>query len=373
MHHPSVRVKVSGLVISCLIILGTAVVSPSSPDAKIKGSLQSNIAAPKTFFSIAPIFTSDTPNLRRMSNNGIGAIRIPVSWAELNPEPGVYSWESFDQKVRDAAAHDLEVRPFLSITPLWLHKDFRAFPVHTTYQIRSWKKFLEKIVNRYRPQGQFWQENSELPRRYIRSWQIGNEPNASTFAVSPSASGYGKLLKLSYPVIKDADENAKVIMAGLYAQYGVGPPVSYTAIRFLDMMYKRYPNLNHYFDAFALHPYSKNSNKLRPLLKEVRRALDTRGAQHKPIWLTEMGWGSAYGVGETVFEKGRKGQATNLKRAYKLLLKQRRNWNIGQVTWFSWDDGAICDFCDSTGLFDTEGKAKPAWQAFKTIAEKWSL
>ncbi len=57
----------------------------------------------------------------------------------------------------------------------------------------------------------------------------------------------------------------------------------------------------------------------------------------RPLWITELGWGSAppdrFGI-----NKGPEGQETMLKRSFKLILSNRRAWNVQRLFWFHWRD-----------------------------------
>ena len=69
------------------------------------------------------------------------------------------------------------------------------------------------------------------------------------------------------------------------------------------------------------------------------------------------------------FEKGRKGQARQLKGAFRIFRKYRKPWHLKRVYWFSLDDLAnTCNFCDSTGLFGAGFKPKPSWHAYVRFA-----
>jgi len=90
-----------------------------------------------------------------------------------------------------------------------------------------------------------------------------------------------------------------------------------------------------------------------------------------PLLITEMGWGSQGGAEASQFEKGRRGQAVELRRAFRVLLKNRRRWGLQGAFWFAATDARgpdICNFCDSAGLFTAGFEPKPAWRAFTRIA-----
>jgi hypothetical protein len=87
------------------------------------------------------------------------------------------------------------------------------------------------------------------------------------------------------------------------------------------------------------------------------------GDARTPLYVTELGWGSD-GF-ESRWERGPRGQARELDRAFAMLTANRLRWRIGGVWWFSWTDEArSCQFCDSAGLLTVRREAKPAWYRF---------
>ncbi len=66
---------------------------------------------------IITAISNTEPNFR------VGAVRLwdsGVTWARLNPSPGVYEWESLDRAVDNARnAGALEVQYVFGVTPQW--------------------------------------------------------------------------------------------------------------------------------------------------------------------------------------------------------------------------------------------------------------
>jgi hypothetical protein len=89
----------------------------------------------------------------------------------------------------------------------------------------------------------------------------------------------------------------------------------------------------------------------------------------KGLWITELGWSSQPPVHTNLFAKGVKGQAAQLKGAFRVLRGNQRKWKIKRVYWFSVDDQpGSCNFCDGTGLFGEGFIPKPAWYAYARFA-----
>ena len=124
-------------------------------------------------------------------------------------------------------------------------------------------------------------------------------------------------------------------------------------------------------DGIALHPYVHDVDGLRREVEDLRRVAVDNGDPRAGFYLTEMGWGSAAPNRQASFEVGLRGQARELRDAYRYLIPNRHRLNLKQVYWFSWKDlRGDCNFCDSAGLFREGSKfrPKPAWHAFVRVA-----
>jgi hypothetical protein len=129
----------------------------------------------------------------------------------------------------------------------------------------------------------------------------------------------------------------------------------------------------HAFDIAALHPYAHNVSQMLRSVKRVRKVMSKGGDGHKPLWITEIGWGSAPRKSTPYrLTKGKKGQARILKHAFRALKKKRHPWHLGRVLWFNFRDprgGGVkqCSFCPSAGLLKHDFTPKPSWSAFRSF------
>jgi hypothetical protein len=236
----------------------------------------------------------------------------------------------------------------------------------------AWKHFLQAAVNRYGPGGSYWDtvyrprygaDAKPLP---IESWQIWNEPNLKKyFAPSPSVEQYARLLQISHDAIKKVDPQARIVLAGMPNYGGIN------AWDFLDSLYSG-PVTKRDFDAVALHPYARNLDQLRLGIEKVREVMRKHGDRGTPLWITELGWGSAppdrFGLNKRL-----SGQKRLLSGSFKLIRRHRNAWKVQRVFWFDWRDPGKrepvqCSFCASAGLLNHNRSPKPAYHAFKLFA-----
>jgi Glycosyl hydrolase catalytic core len=236
-------------------------------------------------------------------------------------------------------------------------------PLHSRRARRAWKRFLREAVKRYGPGGDLFQ-NQSIPKKPVRIWQIWNEPNLRNYwKPEPKAREYKKLLRISANAIHDVDPGARIMVAGMF--YG-GRKSTTPSWRVLNTLYKH--RGKRFFDIAAVHPYSPGLSWMRHQIRKMRQVMKRHHDGHSPLWVTELGWGSARN--SSPLTKGRKGQARMLRRSFKYISRRRHRLGVRRLMWFSWRDGAIsvtgqCQFCASNGLFTEDLRPKPAWRAFK--------
>jgi hypothetical protein len=333
--------------------------------------------APRSFFGIVPQSELTPTDVAYMEAGGIGVVRVPISWAEVQPTPrGPLNWGKVDQAMEVVSRGGLEVLPFICSTPPWLANP-KTLPVDTARQRQAWTAFLQAAVRRYGPGGEFWTEHEQVGINYepaigipkpVKAWQIWNEANFFYFAYPVSPSKYGKLVKISYKAIKAVQPSAKVILTGLFGEPTAKGKRGMPAAKYLRLLYKT-PGVKNDFDGVALHPYAVDTESLEEMVEAVHE-VTVENHDHPGLYVTEMGWGSQNDFDRVAFEQGIRGQVKELKGAYGFLLANRHRLNLKQVDWFSWKDATgYCNFCDSVGLFRASAAfhPKPAWRVFVNI------
>ncbi len=320
-------------------------------------------AAPSGFFGVASSADLSRGDFARMGGVGL-TLRVPLYWFELEQQRGVYDFTSFDRTVAEAARAGVRLLPFVTGSPAWMAGNASVPPLGGP-RAAAWDRFLRQLVARYGPRGSYWVgRRSKQP---IRRWQIWNEPNFRIFWRRPSPRRYVELLRRSARAIRHADPGAKVVAAGLAPVEGGLFPWE-----FLRRMY-RVPGARQAFDVMAIHPYSTSLGALEYELRAMRRVMARAGDGAKPLLVTELGVASG-GRYPNPFDKGRRGQARFLERAYDLMLENRRRWRLGGAYWFTWRDSTAsdphCVFCEFAGLWDVRGNPKPSWVALRRMVRQ---
>lgn len=344
------------------------------------------LAVPADFWGVSPQATPSPEEFQRLRTGGVDSVRIPISWASVQPNNGSEAdFGASDPFVAGAAAAGVDVLPFLYDAPSWAVKQVhvpgpgsltapKSLPVQSGRQRSAWSGFLKLVVGRYGPNGSFWAANPGLPKRPIRVWQIWNEENFKYFVVRPDPAEYGKLVNLSYAAIRSVDRGAKLILGGMFArpkeaEYRRKPPQAYFAADFLDELYRSTPGVKRKFVGVALHPYTSRYQLLTPEVEEFRQVLARNHDAGKKLWITEVGWSSEPPSRSDSFAKGPNGQVAQLKGAFKLFKQKAAKWRLQRIYWFSVDDQPnACNFCGGSGLFAPGFVPKKSWFAYVHFA-----
>jgi hypothetical protein len=336
---------------------------------------------PPNFYGVIPIQLMQFSEFQKMKEGGIGTLRIPVIWRQVEPRgDDEYDWSRIDYQMHNAALVGAEVMPFFYSTPKWAvsgcstaTKCQSVPPTSSQNATEAYKDFLRDFVQRYGVNGTFWSDATdelEPPYNPVHQYQIWNEPSSPTYWNKPNASQYAQLVKTSHETITAEDPDARVLLAGLFGTPQGDAASKNVMWKYLARFYET-PGIADSFDAVALHPYSPDVNGLKFQLNKARKILDQHGDQSKEILVTEIGWSSAKPSNDRPLVKGKKGQAQILKKSYNFLLNNRGKYNIGAIIWYAWADAdhdiAGCEFCNTAGLFTLQGKPKKSWKALVSI------
>jgi hypothetical protein len=253
--------------------------------------------------------------------------------------------------------------------PPWACDEISGPPVSAD-SLDAQHRFVHDAVVRYGHGGSFWREHPELPNAPVTDWQVWNEVNSREFwKPGPSAADYARFLRDESAVIRGADPAATVVLSGL-TNYGQVPLVD-----FLRQLYAQ-PGFRDSFDVAALHAYAGDDRAVGRLLDASHRVMAEAGDGGRATWITEMGWGTSTPTFASPTTPAR--QAELLRSTYDMLIGCRGRWNLGRAYWFAYRDidppPGQADYAGfHTGLFDTAGRPKPAWQALLEYPEGGQL
>jgi hypothetical protein len=319
---------------------------------------------PPGFVGISPQNPLGHKDFELMREAGVDNVRLPMFWSGIEGKSPLVvrpDWSNFDKEVELAAEANVRIMPFVWGSPEWVAAEQIDLPVKTSWQRWAWQKFLREAARRYGPEGEFWEDHRKLDYLPITHWEIWNEENIVSFAEAPDPAEFAKLIRISGAALHGTDPESKVIIGGLFGRPLQIPP-NVASGDYLKRIYAA-GNVKPYFDGVGLHPYVARAKAMGGQLSNLRRIMRANGDAKTPIYITELGWGSA--SGPTRWQRGLRGQADQLSRSLEMLSENRTEWKVEGVWWFTWtDEGGTCIFCGSAGLLTRHYEAKPSWYRF---------
>ena len=377
--------RATGAVI-LLVLLASAAPSGSAAPA-------SAISDSRLFSSVNVRFWTPThvSDASRMYRGGVRTARLSFDWWGIEGTPTVFNWHKIDRWVGNLASQGVRTIPILFGAPVWAVTESvpqsgkrprlvgadppatgnaTAYPpVKSSTEVYEWRQFVKAAVQRYGHGGSYWSSDYLVAHPGARpmpvnTWQVWNEPNIpGAFWPKPNVSEYAKLVRISAGAIRGADPEARVALAGVPGR------VDYHGIPYLNRLYATGHGIRRDFDIVAFHPYAKTVDGALSQLFRLRHAMRHHGVGSDPIWVSEIGWGSAKRA-PNQFNRGSRGQAKMLRSLFAQLTAHRATLGLNLVTWFDWRDpktdvSAPCPWCDHSGLIDKRNHRKPAWNAYR--------
>lgn len=285
-------------------------------------------------------------------------IRVDLSWADMQPDSaGDHRWASTDRLVAAAGDRGLKVLGIVTYTPPWARAAGCTTFACPPADGRQFARFAHDVAERYAGR--------------ISAYEIWNEPNLALFWTDPDPAAYGRLLDLTIPAIRTADDEATVILGGLAAL-----PTGDRSIDAADFIRGACGSRDCSVDAVAYHPYTfprlasaegdpptawARMLSDRPGSNGIRTAMAEVGLSDRRIWVTEYG---APTIGDRPGDDhvSEAQQSAILRDA--LRSAEQDSGIIGAFFWYTWKDyDSYGSNEDGFGLRRTDGTAKPAFFA----------
>ena len=278
--------------------------------------------------------------LRLMAGSGVGAVRFPVYWSDLQPVAGApANLAPVDRLVGAAARAGLRSLPIVLEAPPWA-RQFPDRPFSPPARPGPYADFLTALVARYGPRGSFWAQHRGLRRLPIHDWQVWNEEAGWRFWTDDDPTPlvqdrvgwtrpYLALLTAARAAVRRADRHARIVLGGLFGE-------SWTTLAHL---YAVNPAaVRRSFDVMAVHPYTAKPSNVEKAVSLTRAVMRRYGDARKPIAMTEWGWPSSVGHLHTNlgFEATSAQQARRLRLGLRLLAGSRRALRIESAYWYDW-------------------------------------
>ncbi len=200
----------------------------------------------------------DYPFIKQM---GARWIRQTFRWDNINPEPGVWSFDRFDSLMDLADQNDVKVIAVLAYDVGWIHPNGIAHRDISPELSPYYLEYVRKVVERYRDR--------------VDAWEIWNEPNVVYW--KGANKDFYTLATQTGKLIKELDKDTPLLVGSTFR----------VDTSFIKGLYKY--GVFEYADALSIHPYTVSPNgvsrqiiKAKDLLEELE--LD------KELWITEIGF-----------------------------------------------------------------------------------
>jgi polysaccharide biosynthesis protein PslG len=323
---------------------------------------QAAAKAPRSFYGVITADDPSAPEIDRMGAGEVGTLRINMVWGQVESAPlGALDWSHYDPIIGRAAQNGIRVLPTIYSSPSWAAPRPNAPP--TAQHLDDFQAFTRAAAERYGSNGTYWAQNPGIPKMPITDWQIWNEVNSPSFWYpKPNASEYVDLLRVAHDGIKSGDPSARVILSGLFLTPRIHNGIFVT--KYLPALYRN--GARGLFDAVAIHPYATTPHNAVLDLKEVRGIMARFGDKRKPLWVTEVGWGTG-GSPNTALTVSARKQARYVTQTFGQMAANRGRLRIAGVIWFSFRDLPGSIWFNHTGLFNTDFTPKPSWRAFTAL------
>jgi Beta-galactosidase len=273
-----------------------------------------------------------------MARSGVESVRTEFSWARAQPEAGQPpSFAATDRVVALAAARNIKLLPIVIATPGWAAREPSRGRASPPARVEDYTAYLAALVRRYGPQGSFWDERPDLPRRPLREWQIWNEPHLDVYWYAQGgdrsawAAEYVALLRESKRTIKSIDPGATVVLAAL----------ADASWRVLTKLYRA--GVRGTFDVAAINIFTARPGFVMAAVRLVRRVLRREHQRRMPIWVTETTFPAGKGrvsrpplSWQQNWYTTDRGMAARLRQLYRLGMRNRRRLRLGRIYWYTW-------------------------------------
>ncbi|MGC9395983.1 MAG: O-antigen ligase family protein [Anaerolineae bacterium] len=215
--------------------------------------------------------------LDTIADGGFAWVRQRFAWADIEPAPGEFHWETWDALVGEAGARDLRLIAVLDTVPAWA--GMPPDPV-------AFARFAGTFAARYGDA--------------LTYYQIWHNPNlGDAWGGYADAYAYTALLANAADAIRTADADARIVLGSLAPTVETGER-NYAEDVFLEILYAA--GAQPYFDVVAAQPYGFfTSPEDRAVGRDVitfsravliREALEAHGDGSKAVWISDFGWNS---------------------------------------------------------------------------------
>lgn len=313
--------------------------------------------------------TSPSAGLTHTQDARVWWVRWPMAWSAIEPVdtiPENYNFAYYDRSIISATQHGLHLIVTILNNPSWA-ATYANGPIDKV-DIGEFTEFVGTVVERY--DGDGWMDAPGSP--VVDYWEFYNEPDAgdplrAEYGASywgHFGAEYARMLCAVYPVIKNANPRAQVVLGGLaydaFEDQGGG-----FVREFLDDVLKA--GGGRCFDMMNFHyypPFAPGWSAYGPGLSGKANYLYAKLGQYgyrKPMVCTEAGWHSE---NYAQFPSTPEVQSRYVVKLFAQSLASR----LEVMIWWTWVDPG--GGYGPNGLLTQSLQRKPAFDAYRVAAMK---
>ena len=269
-----------------------------------------------------------------------------VTWAELEPEAGIFHWAALDAEVTTAEVAGAEVTLTLGITPGWASaapntaSSYGAGATAMPARLADWDAYVAAVAARYRGR--------------IHGYEVWNAPeNPLYFSDTPAQvpADMAVLAQHAASAVHGADPTAVVVSPAMSSQ-GLAAFVAAGGGAAVDVLGSA---LNGSGDT-AGAGMSAAPEAMAATLQAIRGVTAGTSAAGKPVWNAQSAW---------VLTPGGVDAGTQASYVARALLLNA-GFGVERLYWYAWDDR------DGSSLLLSDGEGQPteAGTAY-AVVESW--
>ncbi len=206
------------------------------------------------------------------------------------------------------------------------------------------KKYVQKVIGRYKAVTKYWELSNELDGHRKKPYGL-------------SIIDYARFLEMNYRWVKEADPQAKLLIAGLSGTYGL-PLGEYSWLRGILNA-----GAGNSFDILSYHDYNSWWT-LPEHVEMIHSVLQEYGVDNKPFWVTECSVSSMRTNISPKYSTPRE-QAADVWRRTAVLFAS----GVEKFFWHPFWSGAARPWIEF-GVVDSTGKRKQSFHSFKLLIQE---
>lgn len=288
---------------------------------------------------------------------GFEYVRQPVSWAELEPEPGQYAFDELQSIVASLERYDLHLIVVIGDSPEWARGPLPVGVIDgPPDSVAAFQDFMTALTSTFQ---------ATLP--YVQVWDEPNEPTHWSGNVA-TGDDFLSLLAAGYDGAKEGSSEVRIVFPELAVNAGSPDRAQVPLTRDLDFLQEIYTaGGDAFFDVLGIRldggTLSPDDRRIQDNRINMSRGILFRemmlreGDSSTPIWATSFGWAAT-------------GQLSRSEQAEFVVRGMERSWEewpwmgvMIQWTFLARRDSPNASYA----IIQQDGSATPLYQRLISV------